>query len=230
MPVAPRLLSTNDVLAHLERDGYHVISDILTGDDLARLRERALAAIAAAGDRCAFIGSPERPLSGLPSLDAAVKLCADLCGRMLAARIASLPSLELVRCLKHDTARHALRFHYDSYALTAILPLIIPTNGARGDLLLMPNARPLRRTYARNLLDKALLDNPVAQSVLKRRCREEAAGLIRLPLHPGEMILFNGYRTIHTNDDVDAGEVRATGVMHFGLVHETSALRRAMRR
>lgn len=47
---------------------------------------------------------------------------------------------QVFRCLKGKTGQqHSARFHFDSYVLTALLPVALPTKGAPGDLLLFPS-------------------------------------------------------------------------------------------
>ena len=55
---------------------------------------------------------------------------------------------QVLRCLKGKSGlKHALRFHYDSYVVTALLPVIIPSQGSAGHLVMAPNWRPVRSSY-----------------------------------------------------------------------------------
>ncbi len=43
---------------------------------------------------------------------------------------------------------------YDSYVLTALIPIVVPERGSPGRLIILPSTRGLRRTYLGNLVDK----------------------------------------------------------------------------
>ena len=85
---------------------------------------------------------------------------------------------QVLRCLKGKSGlKHALYFHYDSYVVTALLPVIIPSQGSAGHLVMAPNWRPVRSSYLFNLLDKIILDNPATQFLLRHAFR---LGLLKL--------------------------------------------------
>ena len=137
---------------------------------------------------------------------------------------------QILRCLTgRDVGAHSMRFHYDTYILTALLPIEMPTEGLKGDLLVLPNRRSVRRTYASNLFDKLLLDNQFAQARLQRRARESDASVLRITPIPGNMYFFWGYRSIHTNEACDPDKVRATTLYHYVDPHVASTLKKALR-
>lgn len=133
---------------------------------------------------------------------------------------------QVLRCLKGASGLpHSLKFHYDSYAVTALLPVFIPTTGNTGDLLLVKRRRAIRRHYIRNLVDKVFLDNPVTQRFLRHRHKTNSAALMRLKLVPGNLYLFWGYQTVHANDRCDTDQLRATALYHYNNPHAENFLR-----
>ena len=134
----------------------------------------------------------------------------------------------ILRCLSGVSGQaNSLRFHYDSYVVTALVPVSVPTRtdaSGAGDLLLLPKRRPIRRTYPRNVLDKIMIENAVSQRRLKR-CYA-TGGLIRIGLRPGHLVLFWGYETGHTNEACDPRAIRATAIYHFGEPHRDARSRR----
>ncbi|WP_442217756.1 hypothetical protein [Rhizobium sp. 2YAF20] len=72
---------------------------------------------------------------------------------------------QVLRCLtgKH-IAKESLVFHYDSFLITALLPIMIPTKGKRCDFLMFPNTRRIRSAYLTNLVDKMLVDKKIYRS------------------------------------------------------------------
>jgi hypothetical protein len=138
---------------------------------------------------------------------------------------------QVLRCLAGETGqKQAYIFHYDSFAVTLLLPILIPTGARRGDLVLAPNLRSVRPHYALNLVDKMLIDNKLAQITLKRLLGSRWGPFQRVNMVPGDLYLFWGYRTLHTNEACDAGEIRSTALFHFGDPHAGSFLRRSLGR
>jgi hypothetical protein len=138
---------------------------------------------------------------------------------------------QVLRCLAGETGqKEAYIFHYDSFAVTLLLPVLIPTGPQRGDLVLAPNLRTVRPHYALNLVDKLLIDNKLAQVVLKRLLVSQWGPFQRVNMVPGDLYFFWGYRTLHTNEACDAGEIRSTALFHFGDPHAGSFLRRSLGR
>ncbi|WP_156679808.1 hypothetical protein [Sphingomonas profundi] len=138
---------------------------------------------------------------------------------------------QVLRCLKGRTARHHANYlHYDSFAVTILIPLAVPARGAAGDLILLPNRRPFRRSYALNAIEKALHDRAIVQRLLWRRIRAGRAAAVRLAMTPGSVYIFWGYRSLHANAASDPAGLRATLLYHFGNPHERSRLRRWLTR
>jgi hypothetical protein len=133
---------------------------------------------------------------------------------------------QVLRCLKGKSGlKHSLMFHYDSYVVTALLPIIIPTEGNAGHLVMAPNWRKLRSSYILNMLDKVLLDNRITQSLLRYAFNTGRLGLKQIAMVPGNLYLFWGYRAIHANEACDPDKIRATALFHFADPHMDSGLR-----
>jgi hypothetical protein len=115
--------------------------------------------------------------------------------------------------------RHSYLFHYDSYIVTALIPIEIPTAGMRGDLMMLPNTRKVRNSYTANVIDKIILDNPLSQTLLKYLTRTNLIRLTRIRLVPGNAYFFWGYRSVHTNEPCDPDRIRATALFHFANPH-----------
>jgi hypothetical protein len=133
---------------------------------------------------------------------------------------------QVLRCLTGETGQsHSMRFHFDSYLVTGLLPIEVPAGKSNGELILLPNVRPIRARYSSNLADKALLDNPLTQRVLRKIAARQADRFVRIALKPGDLYFFWGYRSVHTNAPSDTDKVRATALFHFGNPHSGNALK-----
>ena len=143
------------------------------------------------------------------------------------------PYYQILRCLTGDvgrSTRHSLKFHFDSYVVTLILPIEIPAGLGNGEFIMLPNVRDIRRSYARNLLDKLWLDHPARQAILRRQWKQHPDSFVRIALIPGNLYLLWGYRSIHTNAPCDKDKVRATALFHYGNPHRDSKLRKFLAR
>lgn len=218
-----------DALARtIDDDGIACIPGFLSPDDLRHIRAFVAATLTQSGQQSVSLGAHEIPGSGLEKLASSAQF-KKLFSRLFTASLHRAPPevafYQVLRCLTgSDIRRDSYLFHYDSYAITALLPLEIPTSGQRGDLLLLPNTRRVRSSYLANVVDKLLLDNPVSQWLLRRRV--SAPLMKRISMEPGSLYLFWGYRSIHTNESVDADEVRATALYHYADPHAQSIFKR----
>ena len=137
----------------------------------------------------------------------------------------------MLRCLAGESGKgHSLIFHYDSYVVTALLPVEIPDAREAGDLIMLPNRRRIRRFYISSLLDKVMLDNRLTQSVLRFMHRNGLLRMTRIKMVPGNAYFFWGYRSVHANEACAPAHTRATALYHFGNPHGGSGVGRHVRR
>jgi hypothetical protein len=220
-----------DLVADMNRVGFGVVPGYLKEADLEDLRQVVETAVAAAGgEYVAFTGQESVAGTLLDKLSGS-RPFVDLLHQVYevgARRLAPNQSLyQVLRCLKGKSGlKHAFRFHYDSYVVTALLPVIIPSQGSPGHLVMAPNCRPIRSSYLFNLLDKIILDNPATQFLLRYTSRSGLLRLKQIRMVPGNLYLFWGYRSVHANEPCDPDKIRATALFHFGDPHADSGLRR----
>lgn len=136
----------------------------------------------------------------------------------------------VIRCLQGKSGLKQSHFyHFDATAVTALLPLFIPTQGEHcGDLIIFPNVRRVRFNALRNVIEKALMHNTASQKLIALAVRRGWLRPIRLKLIPGNLYLFWGYRSLHANDQCDPDMLRATALFHFGNPHHDSLLARLL--
>jgi hypothetical protein len=220
-----------DLVADMNSVGFGVLSGYLEPADLEDLRRFVETAVAAAGgEYVAFAG--EEAVAGtllhtLSSSPAFVNLLHQIYEQGSRRTAPNQSLYQLLRCLKGESGlKHALRFHYDSYVVTALLPVIIPSQGSAGHLVMAPNTRPVRSLYLFNLLDKIMLDNPATQFLLRKAFQSGLLKLKQIPMVPGSLYFFWGYRSVHANEACDPDKIRATALFHFGDPHIDSRLRR----
>jgi hypothetical protein len=222
----------NALIEAINSDGYAVLPGWATRAELTQLQTFVATTVAAAGNdyvaltgQQAVAGSLLYEWGGSPNF-------IDLCKRIVTTatgRHSTEQGLhQVLRCLTGERGqRESLIFHYDSFVLTTIMPVCMPDNP--GDLLMLPNHRPLRRTYAFNLVDKLRVDNRWVQRRLAKDYANHADKFTQVRMQPGDLYLFWGYRSLHTNLPADADAVRATAVFHYHNLHADSSLAHRIR-
>jgi hypothetical protein len=233
---APRSLSEQDVRAlvsDMNSTGLAVVRDYLDPKDLAPLRDFIVASVNDAGGEYVVLHGRERVTGTLLEQLAQTEEFVGLIRRVYEAgtgRQAPDQSLyQVLRCLAGRSGRkHAFIFHFDSYVVTALLPITIPSKGQAGHLLIRPNLRKERSLYLINLVDKVILDNTLTQRLLKVGVSRNWLKFDRIEMVPGNLYIFWGYRSLHANEPCDVKSVRATALYHFGDPHADSPLRQRM--
>lgn len=218
------------IAAQIDAAGYCQIDDFIGPEDLRSLAAQAHAAVDRnGGEYLSFsqadaFGNPVwQQMCDSPTLK---RLAAALYDRAGTGSVFDEDVYAVVRCLKGVTARrHSNYFHFDSYVVTILLPVVIPSTGLTGNLVIFPNARPIRAAYWRNVLDKMLSDTWPAQRLYRRRAHHPRSRAVSLKLEPGSAVLFWGYRSLHANEPCDSDTLRATALLHFGNPHGRSRRR-----
>jgi hypothetical protein len=220
-----------NIARRIDAEGFFCLPSFLTEEDLRGLRSFVASAIASAGHQTVSLNRDQLTGTGLDVLADLAQFRAppSLLHRIWRAGArGSLPSgLALPDGRKRLEAFLVipLRFH----AITALVPVEIPAHGQRGDFLIIPSTRGIRGNYFFNLVDKVILDNWATQRLLRTRFVEEKR-IKRVPMVPDNLYLFWGYRSIHTNEPVDAGAVRATALFHYADPHAGSVMKRRLGR
>ena len=224
----------SELVSSIDRGGYGVVSHYVKQRELDQLRAFVEDTVRAAENQyVCFTGCEDlagTPLERMAKSPIFRRLCTRVYERATGNQAPDQPYYQILRCLTGSSSQqHSLRFHYDSYVLTALLPICVPEGRRSGELLMVPNTRSVRTWYAQNLIDKLLVDNPLTQLLLKRLTKARSSHLVRIKLKPGNLYLFWGYRSIHTNEPCDPDKTRATALFHYVDPHTDSRLKRALR-
>jgi len=122
--------------------------------------------------------------------------------------------------------RHANLFHYDSYVVTVLLPVLIPDGPDEppGHRMMFPNFREARRFAVVNILEKLLVEKLLIRMWRLARVQRWLSAKI-VPLTPGNLYFFWGMRSLHANQACLPTSVRCTVLLHFGDPHEGSVFK-----
>ncbi|MGC1331579.1 hypothetical protein, partial [Pseudomonas sp.] len=214
--------------ASIDRQGYAVLPNWASPAELAEVQALVERSVAEAGNRYVALTGHQAVTGSLLYEWGRSPVFLDLCRRVVTqatGRAANDDGLhQVLRCLVGDSGhRESMIFHYDSFVLTTIMPVCMP-EGEKGDLLMLPSKRPLRGTYAMNLIDKLKVDNRWSQRHLIKAYQQGSNRFTQVAMEPGNMYLFWGYRSLHTNLPADPGGIRATAVFHYDNLHGASSL------
>ena len=210
--------------AEIESVGFGCVPNYIDPEQLTRMQGFVHAAVERSGREYVGFGGPgETAGSGLDELYHSPEfgsLMKRLYERGTGRSAPNQAFYHVLRCLSGQSGqKHSLIFHYDSYVVTALIPIVIPSEGQAGDLLMFPNRRGIRPAYVFNALDKVLLDNPLNQRRLRRLVQRSPAKATRVKMKPGNLYFFWGYRSIHANEPCDPDKVRATALYHYANPH-----------
>lgn len=228
-------VAVRDLALQIERSGFAVLPDYLGPDALETLRGFVRQRVLEAGGEYIALNG-RREVSGtllgeLPDRPEFASLLRRLYEQATGEPAPQQATHQVLRCLAGRTAqRESYIFHFDSYVITLLLPILIPNEGRRGHLIMSPNLRKIRPWYVLNLVDKLLIDNKLTQLLLKQLFRLGVLKLSKVEMIPGNLYIFWGYRTLHTNEPCDPENIRSTALFHFGDPHGDSWLRRSMGR
>jgi hypothetical protein len=170
--------------------------------------------------------SPLAPLARSPQLeDVLKKLYHHAMGELPPQR----PPTPSLRVLAGTVGlRHSYLFHYDSYVVTALVPLLIPHEAGElpGDLLLYPNMRRIRHSAIVNILEKMLVENSLACRAWRTSWMRRRFGARVVKMKPGSIYFFWGIRSLHANEACLVTSIRSTALFHYGDPHAGSFLKR----
>ena len=219
--------------AEIDRNGYTVVENFISPEELEQAR-------AYVNDQAARHGGEYFAMHGIEALSGCIASTMTLSApfkemlaalyRLQAGREAAATEqvFPVIRCVQgRKGLRQSHFYHFDATAVTALLPLVIPTEGEHcGDLIIFPNTRRVGFNALRNVIEKAVLHNTASQKLVAFAVRRGWLKPIRLKLIPGNLYLFSGYRSLHANDECDPAMLRATVLFHFGNPHYDSGVAR----
>jgi hypothetical protein len=215
----------SSLVQQMNTKGYGSLPNYIRPNDLQRMESFVDAAVQKANNEYVHFNGPAAVTgSGLEEISDSADFH-DLMERLYREGTGRTPPqqsfYQVLRCLSGlGGQKNSLIFHYDSYIVTALIPIRIPDSGATGDLVMLPNTRKVRKTYLVNALDKVVLDNPVTQAVLRKATTSNRLTLTRVKMSPGNIYFFWGYRSVHTNEPCDPDKVRATALFHYANPHK----------
>lgn len=219
------------VVRDMDEQGYARVAGIVSTETLTDARRFVLEELRKhSGEYFSYIGrepvrsSPMGDLGGSPALR---DIFSRIYERGLGKPAPQESIFQVLRVLAGKTGlKEAYQFHYDAYVITALMPILIPSEPGekRGDLIIYPKLRRIRSNVVLNVIEKILLQNRAAQRLASTRAIRRLLGAKVLRMEPGDIYFFWGYQSLHGNEPCYTTSVRSTALFHFGNPHENSRL------
>lgn len=221
------------IAAEIDAAGCAVVENYVSPAELRQAQDFVENVVKKNDGNCRIFRGPNELVGtfmyDLPKRPEFVKLCCDIYEAGTGHPAPNADCYQVLRCLCGlKGQKNSMHFHFDTYALAALVPITIPTEGKLGDLLLLPNVRHIRRFYTQSLIDKAILASPIRQRFLKRLYATHDERLVRVKMVPGNLYFFWGYKSAHTNEECSIGTIRCTALFHYVDPHANSLLRSIM--
>jgi len=223
-----------DALAHsMNVSGVAILRDVIPASILAQTRNFILRELHQRGGQYFYLkgfdwvdASPLGELVRSPAFRHVLRGLWERAMQRTAPDVESRPSL---RVLAGTVGlRHAGLFHYDSYVVTALVPLVIPDSPdePHGDLVMYPNLRRVRRNAIVNILEKAVVESGLGRLLWQLPVVQRRFSARAIPMRPGNIYFFWGMRSLHANLACLPESVRSTALFHFGDPHAGGFLKR----
>ena len=111
----------------------------------------------------------------------------------------------VVRCVKTADTKRCYESHFDNYKETFVIPLLIPTDGLKGELNAWFFARREPKNIIEHILTKALYQNALFRYFIRKYLQHK---FVKIEANPGDVAFFDGFTTLHYNNPVE-GERRS---------------------
>lgn len=215
----------------LQNDGFCCVENAISVETLDMFRQEVSRLVTANGRRFLFLLNPyKQPGSAFRALGLSnnfKKFLLNLSNRESKQDNSDFELLNVLRVVPGDKAAgQSLNFHFDAEVITALVPIDIPEGppDRSGHLVAIPNFRRIRKFVFLNVLEKALLQNRLAQKLIAYLTLRNGSQKHIYKLIPGNVYFFWGYRTLHANLPLEPSLTRATMLFHFGNPHKNSSI------
>lgn len=227
------MTDVENLFTSINQQGFGVLHKVVPDSVLTPMREFVTTELAAHGGQYFGLRGQDwiahSPLNAIFSARGFQMVLEGLYQRAMHEEPVSKRILPVLRVLAGSHGlRHANLFHYDSYVVTALVPVLIPNqpNEPRGDLVMYPNMRNVRGPVMLNILEKAIVESPTACRFWRSPRVQRRLGAKPVLLEPGNIYFFWGMRSLHANEACLPTSIRSTALFHYGDPHENSVLKR----
>lgn len=107
----------------------------------------------------------------------------------------------VIRCIKQNDKKRSFESHFDNYEETILIPLMVPDELPRGELMMWPNARRYPKNIIEHLITKIKFQNKIFRFLLRKQIFTKFQ---KIDIQPGDVVKFPGFTTLHYNNPVSS--------------------------
>ncbi len=212
-----------DIKKKFENDGLVHLIDILTDDQINILKKFALENLKENQNKSFFLTSKSNEkLSNFfqknPEIYKRIRsIIFDLSKELNLKNFQDKEIYSVLRVLHNKRIKkESYNFHFDAHIITLLVPIIIPNrdNSENGHLMISPNLRKNTKSITKNIIQKIFYQFLI-KIFSRKKFVMKLLKLKKIILKPGSMLIFNGFRSLHGNLEVDEKDTRATLLIHF---------------
>ena len=212
----------NDCLDNLSKEGFHCFNNFINQEEQSKLKNIVDNLLNKNKNKSFFLmdeGLDDTFINSETFLNKFYKLFYDLSEN---ENLASYKKQKIFKNLRviaqskmHSTS---FDFHFDAHQYTILVPIIIPdtsNQNTNGNLILFPNLRKKTKSLLINIIQKNIFQNKISKIILKYLTYRDVIKKKIIKFNKGNIYLFNGFRSLHGNQPVQKGHIRATLLLHF---------------
>ena len=226
-------LDSSLIKKNIDNQGYHCIEDYISDEELNTLKEFVNKKLEEDNNQYFFLTS-ENPEKTLLNDKKFFKKIEDLLKKITNDfNFKNRENEDLYKVLRVVTGKKSKKvsmdFHFDAHLLTLLIPIYIPNrlNSNNGNLIIIKNLRKITKLLFINIFQKLFYQGKFFQRFFIN------TNLIKkeiLELKPKNVYLFNGFKTLHANMNINPEDVRATILVHYYDIFKDSFLVKANRK
>ena len=107
----------------------------------------------------------------------------------------------VIRCVKASDKKRSYESHFDNYEQTFVVPIKIPNDAPRGELMIWENARRFPKSLIEHIFTKLIFQNIIFRFFMKLFLINKFE---LLNVQPGDIVSFPGFTTLHYNNPVSS--------------------------
>ncbi len=217
----------DEIKQDINRNGFYCINNFINDDEINILRKFVDEKLKENNNQYFFLTS-ESNSDNLLSDENFFQSIEDLLKKITLSYGFKLREKEklykVLRVVTGEKSRKvSLDFHFDAHLLTLLIPIYIPNreNSDNGHLVIIKNLRKLTKFIFKNILQKIFFQGKFFKKyfIQNDRVNKEI-----LKLNPKNVYIFNGFRTLHANMNINPKDVRATILVHYYDIFKDSLL------
>lgn len=220
-------LNISEIKKNIDEHGFHAINDFLNNEEIELLRSYVDEKLKKNNYQYFFLTSETTKNEILNNSDFFSKFENILKKITTEFNFSIRENESLYKVLRVVTGEKSqkvsLDFHFDAHLLTLLIPIYIPNreNSDNGNLLIIKNLRNITKNISKNILQKLFYQSNFYKKFF---IKNNSSKTKILHLNPGNAYIFNGFRTLHANMNINPNDIRATILVHYYDIFKDSFL------